>query len=133
MQSNHRTLSIAIRIVIILTAGILFAGCLDPLNPPEAPSANGKGKVLVSLSGETDETRTLLPQTQLTRYELTFTSDGKDPIVRTVTGTAEASVDLARGTWTITVKGFVTVNGADFEALKGTETLLVEAGNVYPF
>jgi hypothetical protein len=132
MQRNQPPLGI-VKALVILSLGIFLADCPALLNTPEKLYLNETGRVLVRLSDETDGARTLLPQTQLTQYELTFTASGQDAlevpsISKTVAGAADVTVDLAGGTWIITVKATVTVNGVDYEAFKGTETLLVEAG-----
>jgi hypothetical protein len=103
-----------ITIAAILMALALFAGCADIFSPPAADGdgpapAPGTGRALVSVGPQ--GARTLMPADYSAygglSYTYEFTAAGKDPVSGTIpAGTGTESVDLAQGTWGLTVQGF---------------------------
>jgi hypothetical protein len=118
--------SSAIIAVLLLTV-LLFTGCPGPLG--KGGAASETGTVTVAVSGA--YTRTALPRTTFARYSLSFAAEGKEPVTRTLTGDTVLAVELEPGTWTITAKGYVKINGEYYEAALGQKTLNVESGEEY--
>ncbi|AEF80179.1 CotH kinase family protein [Leadbettera azotonutricia] len=117
------------QIFFTLTLCILFAACSGSLlSSPEVPQVLGKGMVSVTVAGSGE--RTLLPQTAFSKYEYTFTRNGEAITLPDLSGPSE-TVSLEPGDWIISAKGFVTVNGEDYETAQGSRRLTVEAGNEY--
>jgi hypothetical protein len=73
---------------------------------------------------------TLYPATTFTKYVLNFTctSDGGQTYGPKTITSASAAVydDIPNGTWSITAKGFVTINGTEYEAAEGSETITID-------
>ncbi|AEF83253.1 lamin tail domain-containing protein [Leadbettera azotonutricia] len=127
-MKNYRKIPFSfIGVSIILNLWMLIgcSGILDNSVPVEA----AKGRVLPTISAD-GEARTLLPQPLFSKYELTFTAEGKSAFTESYS--AGQGIDLEPGTWTITARGFVKVDSIEYEAVQGSKTVAVEAGVEYP-
>jgi hypothetical protein len=119
-------------LLLALSAALVLAGCFIPLDPVDPAAQAGAGYLSVSIGGQGGGARTLYPSTAFTKYELTFTagsgnSNSYGP--KTLTGTSAAVYDdIPEGTWNITAKGYVTINGAEYAAAEGSETVNITAG-----
>ncbi|AEF86336.1 probable extracellular nuclease [Treponema primitia ZAS-2] len=134
---------IAIVLAALLAAGLILGSCANALGPENTPvlesatqfPAQGMGRLQISLELPSDTdlpSRTIFPENQFTRYELSFAETG-GPGAYThgdeELTSARASVDLPPGTWTITVKAYA---GAERDILSGTGTatnVVVSAGS----
>ena len=118
-----------IALLLALSAALVLAGCFNPLDPVDSGAQTGAGYLSVSIAGQGGGARTLYPSANFTKYELTFASDGKSYGPKTLTGTASESFDdIPAGTWTITAKGYVTIDGQEYAAAEGSQTVDIEAG-----
>ena len=118
-----------IALLLALSAALVLAGCFNPLDPVDSGAQTGAGYLSVSIAGQGGGARTLYPSANFTKYELTFASDGKSYGPKTLTGTASESFDdIPAGTWTITAKGYVAIDGQEYAAAEGSETVDIEAG-----
>jgi uncharacterized repeat protein (TIGR02543 family) len=90
---------------------ILAAGCPNQLTEHQGAAKTGVGAVQVTI-GETNA-RTLLPSYINLYYTLHFTADDKDAVTDstldlTSGGSAETTIALEEGTWTLAVKGYLS-------------------------
>jgi hypothetical protein len=130
----------------LLFAGILlFSSCANILAPPGQPGENGRGGVTIRIAGE-PPIRTLYPEAEFTKYTLDFyhdTSSGATSHAQIELTDGQTSVvltDLADEDWTITAKGYVTIDIDDdpdegplpFAAATGTKTITVSGGTADP-
>jgi len=73
--------------------------------------------------------RTLLPKTNFTQYVLEFSGPAVHAAITLTGGETFVTVtDLANGTWNITAKGYVTINGMEYAAAEGTKQVTVSSG-----
>jgi hypothetical protein len=108
----------------------IFSACSNPFNErPSIQRAVNTGLVTVQIGG--GSARTLLPSAIFTQYELIFTAQGKEPLTLS-SAEAVQTVELEKGEWLITVRGFVVINGAEYEAASGSKTIAVTAGAELP-
>jgi hypothetical protein len=107
----------------------MFSGCLNPFT--ERPSVNnaGKGVVTVRIGGNSG--RTLLPDAIFTRYEVIFTASGKETVTLS-SKEAVQSLELEKGEYLVTARGFVIINGTEYEAAAGSKMITVTAGAELP-
>jgi hypothetical protein len=127
----------------------LLAGCSNTLlqpsrtadEPPAVvpPAEAGTGRLTISLTGTgvSGGERTLFPNTpgSFSKYELVFTpeggQDGVSPVI--FTEGASYSLTLPTGDWTITARGYVSIQGVpditngDYVAARGSKTVTVSA------
>jgi hypothetical protein len=122
----------------ILTAlllwGLLFSACTNMFVPPG--QGEERGGLTIRIAGGQSSIRTLYPTAEFTKYRLEFSGGGPSHSDVVLTG-GETSVvldDLAAGEWTITAKGYVTIDVPDagpteFEAARGSKTVTVGGGS----
>jgi hypothetical protein len=116
----------------LLVAGVLILGaCFNPLTPPAIGEAGGPGSLTITVGGTPDLVRTLYPRAEFTSYELSFSpNDGQEPYVP-VTFTGQNSTvitGLPAGSWDISAKGFVNIEGQVYEAASETKEDVVITG-----
>jgi len=137
--------------IILIALAALLSGCADimiPAGGEEAP-APGTGRVTIVIPGTGE--RTIFPQTlpELTKYVFSFEllqgppqSSGLPPIGDVEVSATEpavktVNVDLPSGTWIITAKGLVTINGVEgisdgeYPAAEGQYAVNVLSGKSY--
>ena len=110
----------------------ILTGCNNPFSPinlsPDSPQ-HEKG-LLITLSGEGVGARTLYPEVPVfTKYELTFDNGDDRTREMVVIDDDRTSVivdDLVLGYWTITAKGYVTINGNLYVAAEGSNSITIE-------
>jgi uncharacterized repeat protein (TIGR02543 family) len=108
-----------ITILILSAALAALAACTNTLDLPEAET----GTVHIVIKGDSAAARTLAPaSTNFTSYRASFSGPASRPEIE-ITG-GSASVSLAPGSWTITVKAFAGTN----EAGRGSKTVTVLSG-----
>jgi hypothetical protein len=90
---------------LLAMAGLLCAGCANPLESGEAAPPSGKGYVRVSI-GSGFVPRTILPKAEQLYYVLTFTDAGSATVTETLGGAAEKTVALSPGQWDLVVLGY---------------------------
>ncbi|MDR2417936.1 MAG: hypothetical protein LBD79_02650, partial [Treponema sp.] len=116
-------------LLLALSAALVLAGCFNPLDPIDSAPQAGAGSLSVSIAGQGNRARTLYPNAAFTKYVLTFASEGKTYDPKTLTGTSsEVFNDIPAGEWTITAKGYVTINGTEYAAAEGSKTVTIVAG-----
>jgi hypothetical protein len=114
-----------------LSAVFILTGCFNLIDPrPTGPAAQaGAGSLSVSIAGQGGGERTLYPNAAFTKYELTFEADGLSYESKILEEkSAEVFSDIPAGEWTITAKGYVTINGTSYAAAEGSETVSIAAG-----
>jgi hypothetical protein len=113
----------------LLVAGVLILGaCFNPLAPPAIGEEGGSGSLTITVGGTPDLVRTLYPRAEFTRYVLSFTpNDGQPPYadVPLIGQSTKVITDLPLGSWDISAKGFVTIEGQDYEAASQTQRVEV--------
>jgi hypothetical protein len=117
-------------LLLALSAALVLAGCFIPLDPVDPAAQAGAGYLSVSIDGQGGGARTLYPSAAFTKYELTFESEGQSYGPKTLTDgkSSEVFTDIPAGTWNITAKGYVTINGTEYAAAEGSETVNITAG-----
>jgi hypothetical protein len=112
---------------ILMIPGLLacFAGCSDLFmnNPAEPDQEIPEGKAVVQWSVETQIGRTLFPSIPFSKFDVTFTSAGKEAITETFTGNS-GEVILETGSWNIGVLAYA----GDDPAAQGSALLQVRSG-----
>jgi len=111
---------------------VMMAGCNNMMSPPKA-NKNLSNGLQISVSGGDTGKRTLFPNANFVEYELTFdyqdASETHAPV--TLPGTAPSTLvtGLADGDWTITAVGMVEIDGVQYAAAEGSETITVDSGS----
>jgi hypothetical protein len=121
---------------VLILAGLLLAGCLNPLNPPSSirTSDNPAGGGLVSIHIGGDESanaRTVQPAA-LAGYRLTFSGGPAHDPVDITTGTS-ADVYLADGIYTITATAYKaggTIGNSGDAVASGSVSVTLSGGAV---
>ncbi|MCL2138834.1 MAG: hypothetical protein FWH41_04810, partial [Treponema sp.] len=107
-------------------------GCNNMMSPPKA-NKNLSNGLQISVSGGDTGKRTLFPDAKFVEYELTFdyqdASETYAPV--TLPGTAPSTLvtGLADGDWTITAVGKVEIDGVQYAAAEGSETITVSSSS----
>ncbi|MDR2741315.1 MAG: fibronectin type III domain-containing protein [Treponema sp.] len=121
----------------------LTASCFTPFDPPPSVTAEGAGRVVLTVSsGQAGSARTVLPGKNqvFNRYELVFSKEGEEDVTPAnttdITG-AGVSQDLAAGTWTAAVKAynrFTPTGGEEKEylAARGNAEVSITSGAITP-
>jgi hypothetical protein len=109
--------------LLVLLTAVVLAGCLNPIHEK---SATDKGLVTIWIGGGLE--RTLIPTPTFTRYELSISGEGREPLFFS-SGNASRSIELDPGTYLVTAKGFVNISGTEYEAASGSKTITVAAGS----
>jgi len=121
-----------ITITILLTLVTLFTGC-DLSFKPEKPVVNGSGEisqVQVNIGGNA---RTLLPDLSdgFSKYVLSAESanNSQNPPqpVMVNGGNSSGTIAIPYGEWIITATAYVSVNGTEYPAAKGSAPLTVDS------
>jgi hypothetical protein len=118
-----------------LIAAVLMVtaiGCSDILQTPQQKENADTSGVEVSIGSGA---RTLLPGANLLYYTLSFTSEGKEPVTRSLNGAASLSVALEPGTWTLNVTGYLNAENAAAATnavAEGSAAVTVNAGRTTP-
>ncbi|MCL2066888.1 MAG: hypothetical protein FWG99_05440 [Treponema sp.] len=108
---------------------LLLAGCDNVFSPISANSGNQDG-LTISVSDEGQGARTLFPSAVFTKYELSFAGpEGSTHPQETLTGGSNSITvyGLAEGLWTITAVGYVLIDGIEYAAAQGSQTI-----NIFP-
>jgi spore coat protein CotH len=132
MKMNMRIRNV-LSYIAFLFAAALLVNCENPLTAPLNPGGSsvqdaGRGTVVIHISDGNAGQRTLLPPAAaFSHYTWTFTSEGKAPVTRSSENTT-VEVDLERGSWEVTVKGYVTIGGTPYLAAQGRKTITVTPG-----
>lgn len=79
--------------------------------------------------GEYAQAKTLLPQSQTTKYKLEFVSPENPSVTEWPITTASKTQTLKTGAWTLTVTMYEEINGTDYPVAIGTQTFNVVSGN----
>ena len=111
-------------LIIIFSVMFLFAltSCSDvPIIRIEKESG-----LRINISGGADNARTLFPSSRFTKYVLSFEGPGSQADI-TLQNETSVLVDLAEGKWTITAKGYVKIDGKEYEAASGIKEVTVSA------
>ena len=121
--------SIALLCAALLYAALALTGCSDAL----APTVPHKSGLYITVSSDQVNPRTLFPTTtDFTKYMLSFESaNGIDNHADEVLegGATTATVTgLAAGSWTVTVTGWVTVDGTECPVAWGSGQVVVSSG-----
>jgi len=121
--------SIVLLCAALLCVALALAGCSDAL----APTVPHKSGVEITVSSDTANQRTvqrtLFPNTDFTKYVLSFSGPGSHADITLTGGNTTATViDLANGLWTVTVVGWVTINGTQYPAAQGSAQVNVASG-----
>ena len=101
---------------------ILLTGCLNVFDPQDKEAG-------LHITIANDNARTLFPNTNFTKYALSFQNASASRPDITLTG-GESSVtitDLADGDWDITAVGYVTIDGTEYAAAEGTAQVTVSS------
>jgi hypothetical protein len=107
-------------------------GCSNVLESPPQKGLAGLSGVEISIDGGA---RTLLPGADLLYYTLAFTSQGKEPVNRTLNGAAGLNVALEPGDWVLNVTGYLNAEDAGTAAnalAEGSAAVTVSAGKITP-
>jgi hypothetical protein len=114
--------------IFLLATVVLLANCGNPFDDlPESKDLN-KGLAVIHISDGNAGQRTLLPgAVTFSRYTLTFTGEGKEP-VHIASADSAVTVELESGSWEAAVEGYVTIQGTDYLAAQGGKTITVAAG-----
>jgi hypothetical protein len=116
-----RCVSLVFAVGFLASCGNLFDTALTAKDP-------NKGLVSIHISDGNAGARTLIPSDPVfSRYAVSFTSEGKDEVVLSSVDKAVA-VELEGGSWTITVKGYVTIQGENYLAAMGEATVSIIPG-----
>jgi hypothetical protein len=133
---NHVKAGFGVLITLLLGIG-LFSACSNIFAPPAQPEGSGQKGVTISIAGGLSNIRTLYPSAEFTKYTLEFTGPSSYGTVE-LNGDEPSVVidDLADGTWSITAKGWVTIDPGtgptEFEAAQGDGTITVSGGTAAP-
>jgi hypothetical protein len=134
MMKNHNSVIIA-KAFFVLGLLACFAGCSDPFfdKSAEAEIPTGKGTVRWSVETEIRRTietgisRTIFPEVPFSRFELTFTTAGRETVTETFTASA-GELMLEAGRWELSVLAYI---GADPEpAAQGSAPVTVLGGRI---
>jgi hypothetical protein len=107
----------------------ILAGCSDIMAPP----MNQQERDLkISVSSDALGSRTLYPNKTFSKYVLSFSgtaANGHPDITLEdgQTSTVIKAADLGLGELTITAKGYVLINGTEYEAAEGSDTITVSS------
>jgi spore coat protein CotH len=113
---------------VLLFAVALLANCGNPFGIQSTLKDASKGLVTIHISDGNAGQRTLLPSTAaFSRYTLTFICEGKETVTRFSTDN-NFDIELESGSWELTVKAYVAIQGQDYLAAQGTKTITVAAG-----
>jgi len=124
--------------LIFIFSLLILYGCQNPFN--EKPGSEAKtGKLLISINGQTAG-RTIMPDITMgdfAEFSLCFVANdaGNKNFTVSWTDVSSSTVDLAAGTWELTVTAYIAneLPGGDFEAAKSkVETITVSSGAVVP-
>ena len=124
--------------VPLFSAGILFLGCGNVMEPPAEETP--EGTVIIRLAGDGERTLLPTPPAGFSRYSLSFSPTGSQQAARDIydvsagelTGSGKRVV-LAAGTWNITLTGHTAIYGVaglnekDYPAARGSVPVTVVA------
>jgi hypothetical protein len=100
-------------------AMLLFAGCNNLFNP--LALGEGDGMLRISVSSDSVNARTLYPTANFSRYVLSFHGPSSYSDVELTSGQNSVNISgLTPGWWTIEARGFVVLNGYEYEAAYGS-------------
>ena len=120
-----------IKLFAITVLALLTANCSNFLGPMVTPQKETGQGLLITVSHEVQESRTLYPSANFDKFILSFEkTEGTPDTHADVTLTDEASIeidDLSDGTWIITAVGWVTIGGTPYAAAEGSETVEVSS------
>jgi hypothetical protein len=116
-----------------LTAALFFlAGCFNGLETTSQGLAEGKGLARISVGAYQRTLLLALPALNTLCYTLVLSASGQEPVpVAIPKGATSAEVELIAGTWSVTVRGFVSETEAADETLalvQGSGSLAVKPG-----
>ena len=113
-------------ILFFAAFGLLtWAGCSNVLTPPP-PRERG---LRITVSADVNP-RTLYPDTSFSKYVLDFSGPADREDITLQDGQTSATVDLATGDWTITVVGYVTIDGTEYPAAQGSADITIVSNSV---
>jgi hypothetical protein len=111
----------------LLLAAALLTNCGNLFDITPASGDPGTGLVRIHISDGNAGQRTLLPSAVFSRYTLTFTREGKEPLVLS-SANGSVTVELEGGSWDVTVDTYISIRGTDCLAARGNKTITVAAG-----
>jgi uncharacterized repeat protein (TIGR02543 family) len=116
----------------LLCAALILAGCADIMSPSAGLSHNARG-LKITVSNDTADSRTLFPTANFTKYVLSFSGAAANNLAEKTlengqTSTVISAGDLGAGDLTITAKGYVMINGTEYEAAEGSYTVTISTG-----
>jgi hypothetical protein len=107
---------------------LLLAACSD-LFAPTPRFQEGAAVLNISVGSRDASARTLFPDQIFTKYVLSFSGGPAAYPDKTITsGTAISLTDLVPGSYTITAKGWVDIDGTEYEAAEGSVTVTLDPG-----
>jgi predicted small secreted protein len=128
MMKNKLKLAIQILSSVILLA-LLLTGCQNGLL-----GTGNNGNVTVTVDAN-NTARTLRPSgitsvSAFERIEVEFSKDNVSAILTIPKGQASGTISLEQGTWSISAKGFIKIDGREYEAAQGFSSVTVGTGPV---
>jgi uncharacterized repeat protein (TIGR02543 family) len=112
-------------ITMLLCALLVLAGCSNIMAPPQQQE-NG---LKITVSGDVTDSRTLYPHANFSKYVLSFSGPESHADITLENGENSALVnDLVNGSWIITAKGYVMINGNEYEAAAGSAPVTIGSG-----
>jgi hypothetical protein len=133
MIHRNNTLPLKRWFVLLLTAGLLLAGCANPLGDDAKAELRepNRGLVIIQVDTGAGEARTLLPNPAFTAYGLYYApkDDSEDRTSIPASAEGSAQVSLLPGEWIISAEGLVSIPGSDEPKVgaSGSVTIEVEA------
>jgi hypothetical protein len=131
MIHRNNTLPLKRWLVLLLTAGLLLAGCANPLGDDAKAELREPDRGLVTIQVDAGEARTLLPNPTFTAYRLYYApKDDSEDRTSIPPGTeGSAQVSLLPGEWIISAEGLVSIPGSAEPKVgaSGSVTIEVEA------
>ncbi|MDR2134509.1 MAG: CotH kinase family protein [Treponema sp.] len=106
--------------------GILLAALVSCTNFLDLPNAGSGGGTSLDVTIYPGEGRTLLPR--FSDYSVSFSAEGKKTVVLDNLAAPSAKAYLEPGTWTVTARAVVRINGTAYTAAEGSEQVRLEAG-----